>query len=220
MQKNYSMNKLFINGYDDKSSISKDIWDTIRSLKVENYPWDISGYKPEVEVKLFYTDTHFHIHFKVWEKKIKAVYKEVNDDVYKDSCVEFFFKPSPEVDERYFNFEINPLGALLIGLGEDRKSRIRINDIDASIFNISTSVNAENIKDYNGDYWTVEYSIPFSFIEKYFGYINYSDVMKITGNFYKCGDETEHPHYGCWNPIIVLAPDFHRPEYFGEIMLG
>ncbi|MGN0313478.1 MAG: carbohydrate-binding family 9-like protein [Fusicatenibacter sp.] len=26
------------------------------------------------------------------------------------------------------------------------------------------------------------------------------------------------PHYGMWNVFNVNPPDFHRPEYFGEII--
>lgn len=218
MRKVYKMKKAAIEKYVPNSPVPKSKWYTIPSLNIEYYPWDNNNYKPEVEIKLFYTETHFHIYFKVWEKKIKAIYRNLNEEVYKDSCVEFFFKPNPEYDERYFNFEINPLGTLLIGLGKDRKSRIRIMDIDTSIFNIFTSVNVENVKEYKDDFWTVEYSIPFSFIEKYFGQINLRDKKRITGNFYKCGDETEYPHFGCWSPIDVQVPDFHRSEYFGEIM--
>ncbi|MDR1556412.1 MAG: hypothetical protein LBS88_05185, partial [Tannerellaceae bacterium] len=33
----------------------------------------------------------------------------------------------------------------------------------------------------------------------------------------KCADDTDTPHYLSWNPIAVSAPDFHRPDFFGEI---
>lgn len=39
----------------------------------------------------------------------------------------------------------------------------------------------------------------------------------IHGNFYKCGDKTAHPHFLSWNPIDIPSPDFHRPDFFGEI---
>ncbi len=38
-------------------------------------------------------------------------------------------------------------------------------------------------------------------------------------NFYKCGDETEFPHYGAWS-LRDGGPDFHRPEFFGSIVFG
>jgi hypothetical protein len=40
---------------------------------------------------------------------------------------------------------------------------------------------------------------------------------KIKGNFYKCADGTDSPHYVTWNPVQTPTPDFHRPEFFGEL---
>jgi hypothetical protein len=40
---------------------------------------------------------------------------------------------------------------------------------------------------------------------------------KIMGNFYKCADDTAFKHYLSWNPILTPNPDFHRPEFFGEL---
>ena len=42
---------------------------------------------------------------------------------------------------------------------------------------------------------------------------------KIYANFYKCADATALPHYLSWSPIDTPAPDFHRPEFFGELYL-
>jgi hypothetical protein len=39
----------------------------------------------------------------------------------------------------------------------------------------------------------------------------------LRANFYKCGDGTSVPHYLSWNQVITETPDFHRPEFFGEI---
>lgn len=44
--------------------------------------------------------------------------------------------------------------------------------------------------------------------------------QRAAGNFYKCGDETEFPHYGAWSPVRTLSPDFHRPEFFGTLVFG
>jgi len=38
------------------------------------------------------------------------------------------------------------------------------------------------------------------------------------GNFFKCGDETSHPHWASWSPISEEL-NFHRPETFGSIVL-
>ena len=36
------------------------------------------------------------------------------------------------------------------------------------------------------------------------------------GNFYRCGGKTD-PQFACWSPIEFPRPDFHRPEFFGEL---
>ena len=49
--------------------------------------------------------------------------------------------------------------------------------------------------------------------------LDVSDPESIRANFYKCGDKTAHPHYLSWSPIDTPKPDFHRPEFFGELIL-
>ena len=281
-------------------------WESIPEINIDCFLWEDNDYKPKTKAKLFYTDTHFHVFFKSFEEEIKVAYFNMDDDVYKDSCVEFFIKPNPDMDDRYFNFEMNSVGALLLGLGVDRYNRERMKlDNPFEVFGISTSVTRGTVENYNnqltgncddalpgncngipeercrdelhddccngaarsycnstaqrccnnttqncddgsistggcfdttvcipsltddgsthscynGKFWTVEYSIPFSFIEEYFGKLDIRPGFRFKGNFYKCGDETKYTHYGCWNPIKVASPDFHRPEFFGDLVL-
>ncbi len=41
----------------------------------------------------------------------------------------------------------------------------------------------------------------------------------MAGNLNKCASATSAPHYLSWNPIDTPTPDFHRPEFFGKIIL-
>jgi hypothetical protein len=34
-------------------------------------------------------------------------------------------------------------------------------------------------------------------------------------NFYKCGDDTSHPHWAAWSPVDEL--NFHLPRCFGRL---
>ena len=70
-----------------------------------------------------------------------------------------------------------------------------------------------------GDNWLVEYRVPLVLFRKLYG----QDVRaghRAAANFYKCGDETPVPHYGAWSPVGTAAPDFHRPEFFGELVFA
>ena len=41
----------------------------------------------------------------------------------------------------------------------------------------------------------------------------------LRANFYKCADKTKRPHFVSWRPIDLPKPDFHCPQFFGEITL-
>ncbi|HZJ56743.1 MAG TPA: carbohydrate-binding family 9-like protein [Clostridia bacterium] len=195
------------------------IWEQIDPVLIEEYPWDENGYKPRVEVRFFYTESRLHLQFTSYESEIRAVYRNMNEPVYTDSCVEFFFNPDPHRDDRYFNFEINAIGTLLLELGNDRNNRLMIRDTPQDIFCIKSSVSPDNADEYEGDSWILELSIPYSFIERYYGSQDFSPGKRMRGNFQKCGDKTKFPHHGSWNRIDTLEADFHRPEYFGDLIL-
>ena len=42
--------------------------------------------------------------------------------------------------------------------------------------------------------------------------------LRATGTVYKCGDCLPVPHFISWNPIQTENPDFHRPEFFGQML--
>ena len=64
--------------------------------------------------------------------------------------------------------------------------------------------------------WEVEEKIPLDLI---FRGKKPVFPQKLRANFYKCADKTKRPHYLSWQPIDLLKPDFHCPQFFGEITL-
>ena len=71
---------------------------------------------------------------------------------------------------------------------------------------------------HRGGWWAVDYTVPASLLKKLYGRTP-APGSRMRGNFYKC-DETIHPHFGSWAPIVHFRPDFHRPEWFGELTLA
>ena len=151
-----------------------------------------------------------HIRICCHEKDPKAVYHDFFDDVYKDSCLEAFI--GFEKGGRYMNTEMNSNGAALIAVGPDRYDRTRIDELITP-----PQVKATVME----DRWRVDVEYTIDQLKKIFGDIASLDAgTHFYGNFYKCGDECEIPHYGSWNPIGTPEADFHRPEYFGELVIG
>ncbi|MFD2599686.1 carbohydrate-binding family 9-like protein [Sphingobacterium corticis] len=170
----------------------------------EEYP-----YRPSVSFRMLHGTSHFFLQFDVEEEFLRAQATKHNEAVWKDSCVECFL--SFDNRETYYNIEFNILGTGLIGYGSaDRKARKRL-DI-GQVERIATFSQITNVG--NNKRWQMILIIP----KDIFGSNeNLLSRGKVFANFYKCGDELPQPHFISWKPIDSPSPNFHQPEFFGEI---
>ena len=173
------------------------------------YPWDENGYKPNVDFKLSLLEDAFHLNIVAWESDPKREETKQLHYVHRDSCVEWFANFAPDKTNSYFNFELNANGVLYAAFGENRNERTLLDLEDVASLNIKSNIAKDS--------WSIDFSVPFTFIKKYIPDFEWSEGTTIRSNFYKCGDRTEYPHFGIWHAIDLPKPDFHRPEFFGEI---
>ena len=194
----------------------------VSPLPVGVAPWPAYNAVPKTEVRLWQTKTGLHIGFRVWETTPRTVWRQHNEPVYKDSCVEFFLQPCPGSDPRYVNFEMNAAGTLLLQIGSDRNDRQFLAPDCFSRFAIQVSgASLPQEQDPTAEpYWQVTYAIPFEWLTSLFPDFHPVSGQEMRGNFYKCGDETTSPHYGCWSPVTSAQPDFHRSCDFGLLVLS
>ena len=179
-------------------------------ISVNKYPWD-SAYRPHTAAKISYIDDSLHVYMRTNEWPLRALVVEQNGAVYTDSCMELFLMPVPGKTEKYINIEINPLGVPFISVGISRKNRYLINVRNyKKLFSISSKISEKG--------WELSYRIPLDFLHDNFGEFELLPGYEMRANFYKCGDNTIHPHYGCWSEIDLPAPDFHCPNFFGRIV--
>lgn len=128
-----------------------------------------------------------------------------------DSCLEFFLRPTESL--RYMNFEWNPTGALYLGIGTEPADLLRIVPADWQIKKLF----APEFDRQEGA-WQVTFRIPYTFIQGFFPDFDPEKTKHIYGNFYKCGDLLDKPHYFAWNPILREGQYlFHTPAEFGKL---
>jgi len=182
--------------------------------RINKINWDGSDYKPEVYFKIAYGEKEIYLKYYVREEYVKAEMTGINQNVYEDSCVEFFV--SPEDDGIYYNFEFNSIGAFLLGSGSGRQDRIRINPRVADRIRCLPSMGYDPFAERRGEQkWTLTVAIHLDMLFRHD--VNNIKDREFRANFYKCGDGLTRPHYLSWNPVLSEKPDFHRPEYFGII---
>jgi hypothetical protein len=175
------------------------------------YRWT-EGYTPYAFAQLIYVrDLGLALHMEAYESDPKSVYTMYNQPVYTDSCLEFFVNCNPD-QPLYINFEMNANGAFLSALRPGRKGKKPIHELMSDL----PAVMAKKFE----DHWSVDAFFTLSQIKTLFGKDTFETGDVLLGNFYKCGDETPIPHFGMWAPIDLEAPDFHRPEFFGKLIIG
>ena len=203
-------------GYDEPGA---GPWAAIAPLAVDRYLWLENGYRPRVEARLCWSPRFLYVRFRVEEKRVRVRYTKFQDPVYKDSCVEFFVDMFPAERLGYVNFETNAAGTLLAAFGPDRNHRTPLWPEDLAGFAVDAMIPGPVDGEYGADAWALEYRVPLGLFRKLYG----RDIVpghRAAANFYKCGDETEIPHYGAWSAVETPSPDFHRPEFFGKLVFA
>jgi len=187
----------------DQSAIEFHRIDTVNWV---NYP-----YCPEVSFRIAHNDESILLNYRVNESDIKAVCNQDNGKVWEDSCVEFFISFT---EDSYYNIECNCIGKILIGKGAGRNGRVHLPEDLLKKVDRWSSLGYLPIENRSGD-WEVSLIIP---KEIFYPEMTHAFTkVKAKGNFYKCGDCLQTPHFLSWNPIRWDTPNFHLPEFFGEL---
>lgn len=174
-------------------------------------------YRPEAAVRMAWCPEGIVLHYRVNEQSVRAVYGEDDGRVWTDSCMECFIRNAES--DTYYNIECNCVGTLLIGLRGSDCGRCHLSlEAMAQVkrwASLGRNPFGERLEQ---TVWELALVIPSSVFAQY--PIRLEQGAKLRANFYKCGDDLPVPHFVSWNPIHVEKPNFHRPEYFGELVLG
>lgn len=181
---------------------------------IDTVNWKDFPYQPKVSFRIAYNDEGILLHYRVYEKTIKATYKEDNGNVWTDSCVEMFIVPAN--DAIYYNLEVNCIGCVLLGAGAEREGRTRAGKEITQLVQRWTSLSTETFKEKTTTMpWELALVVPY---EAFFKHdLKTLAGQRVKANFYKCGDDLSDPHFLSWHPIVIEKPDFHRPDFFGEL---
>lgn len=198
----------------DREDFIKNI-DNLPRAYVTHYPWDCK-FRPETYACLAWDGDNLHLYMRSYEDSPRDETDCDNGDIYMDSCMEFFINPVPDKTPDFFiNMEVNPRRYVYLASG-DPYNRVLLKSDKFNRFGLEILDKG----DWNDKvYWDLTASIPLAFFKEQFPEFDLEPGMKLRGNFFKCGDGTPIPHFGCWSEITNPDPEpfFYRPECFGEL---
>lgn len=176
--------------------------------------WKEYPYLPIAIFDVARGETELYLRFFVKGNSLRAMNGIDNSPVHTDSCVEFFMK-KPN-DNIYMNFEFNCLGVCDAARRLSKLEKNSLSPEEYTSIRRHSSVKSQPFSEKMGVFsWELTVAIPWELM----GLDPHNLPEKIYGNFYKCADETVNPHFLSWSPINLPEPNFHCPEFFGEILL-
>ncbi len=178
---------------------------------------------PDTRFRLLHDNSNIYGIFQVRDRYVRVLETEFQAGVCKDSCVEFFFQP--HAGKGYFNLEMNAGGAFLIyyvrdhsrrenGFADFSKLRPEEGAQIKVVTNMAKVINPEITTPVT---WAAQFALPMQVMEHYTGKLGSLNAVTWRANFYKCGDNTSHPHWISWNPLTET--NYHLPECFGTVTL-
>ena len=197
------------------------LWAEAEVAEITNYPWEDSGHHPLVRARVMYDDYFIGVSFQVEDQYVFSQCQSFGDSVCRDSCVEFFFSPHRDPEEdAYFNIEVNCGGvALMCSCPSSADRAAGANPLrdpaDEAFFRFAHSLpKTVQPEITEPTTWTLEYHVEWGLFEKYHPGITPESGTQWRGNFFKCGHDMSHPHWGSWALVETPAPNFHTPAFF------
>jgi hypothetical protein len=195
-------------------------------VKVDQFlPKSLSRH-PKTSCRVAHDGRNVYLRFDVRDRWVQCQNRRLHGPVWRDSCVEFFFRP--KANKGYFNVEINCGGQMLMFYITDWSRRpdkklsryTPLTKEQCAKVAIKTSLNSPiataSSKPVN---WWVEAAIPLEILEQYVGKLGDLGGQTWRANFQKCGGDPKHMHWATWNPIGEKA-NFHQPDKFGVIVFA
>jgi len=199
-------------------------WASAETLSVQHFRPESGEHRPQTSARLLYDNGGIHGIFCVQDRYVRCVRTQYQQEVWKDSCVEFFARP--RLDRGYFNFEFNCGGAFLCSyITNPERTPGGFKEFTRVPAPIGQTIQAKSSLPQQIDpeiptpiLWTLQFLVPFTLFEHYLGPLGTIPGQVWHGNFFKCADETSHPHWASWSPLDEL--NFHRPTCFGTLRFG
>ena len=213
------MNTLKINALESKGSDLYEISQALRKIpnqKIECINWPDYPYLPYVRFQMAYNSHNLFLRFHVKESHALAVTSYYNGPVWEDSCCEFFCAFDELGD---YNLEVNCVGVPLLGWTGKNREQVRGKERIMKFLRLWSTLGYKVPVSIEGDVeWELIIIMPSEIFFSHKGLI-FERGMHFKANFYKCGDKCNVPHFVSWKPIAFPEPNFHKPEFFGNVVL-
>ncbi|MCE7988357.1 MAG: hypothetical protein DYG89_44935 [Caldilinea sp. CFX5] len=153
------------------------------------------------------------VRFDCTDSDIWGTYTQRDDPIYDEEVVEIFIAPGDATPVDYYEFEVSPNGVLLEVLAHNPTGDRAQMQLDFTWDCAGLQWAAQ--RDDANNQWRVIYALPWASIGAP-GEL----PTRWRANFYRIDrPRNAEPEFSCWSPTMIDPADFHRPSYFGLLVL-
>lgn len=197
---------------------NKRAWKAVEPLPLDYFMGQKPDHIPKVQAKVAYDTNFIYVIWRVEDNYVLAKRTNNQELVCKDSCVEFFFTPGGDPDKNgYFNLETSCSGVMMFAANVPGIPN-GVTAADIARVGIASSlkgpIDPEIAKPTT---WTLEYKVPIDVLQRLSKVQTPGPGVSWRANFYKCADESSHPHWLTWSQVDWPTPRFHIPQFFGTL---
>lgn len=221
----YIVNQTAHAGLEDQA-FDSPAWEPAEVARIDHFHPRSSAHRPVTRLRMLRHGRSIHFRFRVDDRFVRCVRTGLQQAVCNDSCVEVFIQPRP--DRGYFNFEFNCGGAMLLYYIEDASRGAEtpfkryqvVPDEQCRLVPVRSTLPPQVDPEIEQPLtWELGGTFPLELFEAFVGAMGEPAGQEWRGNFYKCGDQTSHPHWASWAPIGAEL-NFHQPDLFQPIRLS
>jgi len=145
------------------------------------------------------------------DRDIWATHAHRDAPLWEEEVVELFMASGEDDPSEYFEIEVNPLGAIFDARVTSPQGRRESMSVDAS-WNAAGLVAA--VCRPSPGTWRAEIVIPWSDL------CDGTPPRVWRANFFRIERPRDgNPEFSCWSPTFADPPDFHKPAFFGRLVL-
>ncbi len=145
------------------------------------------------------------------DRDIWATHSRRDAPLWEEEAVEIFVAPGEDDPSEYVEIEVNPLGAIFDARVTNPHGRRDSMRVDAT-WNAAGLV-AAVLRPSPGR-WAAQLEIPWSDL------CDGTPPRVWRANFFRIERPRDGDHeFSCWSPTLADPPDFHKPRFFGRLVL-
>lgn len=163
--------------------------------------------------RVCYNRQMLFVRFDCADTEIWGTYTQRDEAIYDEEVVEVFIAPGTTTPVDYYEFEVSPNGVLLEVLAHNPTGDRAQMHLDFTWDCAGLQWAAQRDDAHNQ--WRVIYAFPWASIGAP-GQL----PTHWRANFYRIDRPRNAEHeFSCWSPTMIDPADFHRPAYFGYLVL-